>query len=263
MTNHSRCVIIVVKITILEVTLLATYVVSDIHGCYKEFKSLLEKIEFSDDDTLFILGDVLDRGPEPISVIKDIMGRENVFFLKGNHEVMALDAFDSFLGVEITEKNIDNLSDDAFFPYFAWLENGGDTTMKQLSCLPHEERVEVLEFIRESYDYDALEVDGKLYILVHAGLRNFAPDKELDEYTIEDIVWDRPDYDKRYYPSERIFLVTGHTPTQLIRHDRQPLVFRENGHIAIDCGCHFGGRLAAYCFETGEVTYVDSEKMKS
>lgn len=242
---------------------MATYIISDVHGCYKEFKLLLERIDFSESDELYILGDVIDRGDEPISIIKDIMKRENVFFIKGNHELMMLDAFDSFLGIEITEKSIDDLSDDKLYPYFAWLENGGDTTMKQFHELSREERADVLEYIRDAYDYDAIEVDGNLYILVHAGLDNFSPDKELDEYTIEDIVWARTDYDMRYYPSERIFLVTGHTPTPLFRRDRQPLIYKGNGHIAIDCGCHFGGRLAAYCIETGEVTYVDSKNYRS
>ena len=67
-----------------------TFVISDIHGCYGEFKQLLEKIKFSDDDELFILGDVVDRGDAPIAVLHDIMARPNVFFIKGNHEVMAL-----------------------------------------------------------------------------------------------------------------------------------------------------------------------------
>ena len=39
--------------------------------------------------------------------------------------------------------------------------------------------------------------------------------------------------------------------------NRDAKVFMENGHIAIDCGCVYGGRLAAYCIETGEVEYVD------
>ena len=42
------------------------YVISDIHGCYKEFKTLLKNIGFSSADTLFVLGDMVDRGPDPI-----------------------------------------------------------------------------------------------------------------------------------------------------------------------------------------------------
>ena len=37
------------------------YIISDIHGCKKEYLELLRKIKFSDEDHLYILGDVLDR----------------------------------------------------------------------------------------------------------------------------------------------------------------------------------------------------------
>ena len=45
---------------------MATYVISDIHGMYNKFTELLNKIKLKDTDTLYILGDVLDRGPDPI-----------------------------------------------------------------------------------------------------------------------------------------------------------------------------------------------------
>ena len=47
---------------------MSTFVLSDIHGEYNKFINMLDKIHFSDKDTLYVLGDVLDRGPEPIKV---------------------------------------------------------------------------------------------------------------------------------------------------------------------------------------------------
>lgn len=38
------------------------YLVSDIHGCFDQYQALLEKIRFSDEDELYVLGDVVDRG---------------------------------------------------------------------------------------------------------------------------------------------------------------------------------------------------------
>lgn len=38
------------------------YVVSDIHGCYDKYRELLKVLALSYDDTLYILGDVIDRG---------------------------------------------------------------------------------------------------------------------------------------------------------------------------------------------------------
>ena len=40
------------------------YVMSDIHGCYREYPKALEKIAFSAADCLHILGDIVDRGPQ-------------------------------------------------------------------------------------------------------------------------------------------------------------------------------------------------------
>ena len=45
-----------------------TYAISDIHGCYEEYIKLLEKINFSEDDTLYILGDICDRGEKPMDL---------------------------------------------------------------------------------------------------------------------------------------------------------------------------------------------------
>ena len=49
------------------------YIVADIHGCYQQYQMLLEKIQFSEKDELYVLGDVVDRGPEPIKVLQDMM----------------------------------------------------------------------------------------------------------------------------------------------------------------------------------------------
>lgn len=56
-----------------------TYVMSDIHGEYEKYLQMLQLIKFSDEDELFVLGDVLDRGPEPIKLIMDMMSREKMF----------------------------------------------------------------------------------------------------------------------------------------------------------------------------------------
>ena len=54
------------------------YVISDLHGCYREYTALLKKINFSDRDYLYVLGDAVDRGTNPMNVLKDIMRRNNV-----------------------------------------------------------------------------------------------------------------------------------------------------------------------------------------
>ena len=63
---------------------MATYVISDIHGEYDKFTTLLEKIDLKDMDTLYILGDVVDRGPNPVKTLLKLMEMPNVVLFHKN-----------------------------------------------------------------------------------------------------------------------------------------------------------------------------------
>ena len=63
---------------------MSTYVMSDIHGCFDEFMQMLDLIHFSSTDELYVLGDVIDRGPEPIKCLRYCMDAKNVHLLLGN-----------------------------------------------------------------------------------------------------------------------------------------------------------------------------------
>ena len=51
------------------------YVVSDIHGNYELLEKLLKKIKFSEDDTLFVLGDVIDKGKDVQKLLNLLFGK--------------------------------------------------------------------------------------------------------------------------------------------------------------------------------------------
>ena len=51
------------------------YVMSDIHGQAGAFYKMLKKICFSDNDQMYVLGDVIDRGPDGIEIIKYVMSK--------------------------------------------------------------------------------------------------------------------------------------------------------------------------------------------
>ena len=82
---------------------------------------------------------------------------------------------------------------------------------------------------------------------MHAGLDHFSETKHLEEYSVDDLVWTRIDYEIPYF--DDIIVVSGHTPTQNILGNNRPgYIFKANHHIAIDCGAgKSNGRLAAIC----------------
>ena len=61
------------------------YAMADVHGEYEKYAEMLKKINFGKDDTLYILGDVIDRGKDSVRVLKDMAGRGNRNFFVGNN----------------------------------------------------------------------------------------------------------------------------------------------------------------------------------
>src|SRR5437879_4685564 len=71
---------------------MATYVIGDIQGCFDTFQSLLLRIKFQpNQDKLILLGDVINRGPKSLEVLRFIIQHENIIsMVLGNHEIFAL-----------------------------------------------------------------------------------------------------------------------------------------------------------------------------
>ncbi len=228
------------------------YVISDIHGCYDEYVELLELIEFSDEDVLYVLGDVVDRGPEPVKVLLDMMMRPNVIPVLGNHEYMALEILKQ-LNVEITEENADRHLDYAMMRgYMNWMENGGGTTAAGFRMLDSETKEAVLEYLEEFSAYEVVEAGDEIYVLVHAGIHDFQPGRPLEEYDFSDFVFYAPDYSQRYF-KEGVTVVVGHTPVMRFHEDQRSEVYEKNGILCIDGGCVFGGKLFCLRLEDKKV----------
>ena len=232
-----------------------TYLMSDPHGQYDKYIELLEKIRFNGRDDLYILGDAVDRGPEPMKLLRDMSLRVNVFPILGNHDWTAR-ALLSRLNVEITEENAESgITGDLLEAVRLWLSDGGDTTLADFRRLNLEEREDVLDYLGEFAPYEEIAVNGVRYLLVHAGLRDFAPDKPLAAYDALDLCDGRTDYSRRYF-GDRI-LVTGHTPTLSIDPAYRGRIWRGNGHIALDCGAGFGLPLGCLRLEDGAEFYAE------
>ena len=230
------------------------YVISDIHGEYGKYMEMLEKIKFSDEDTLFVLGDVVDRGPEPIRLLEDMSARENVILLKGNHELMALNVLRK-LNVEITKENADtHLDNDTLHALMDWIRNGGRITLQGFKQLPREKRDDMLDYLADTLAYEIVETNEKTFLLVHAGLGNYRPEKNLEEYTLEELLFARPDYQRQYFSNSDMYVVCGHTPTRFVTGMDE--IYHSANNILIDCGAVYGGRLACLCLDTMQEFYV-------
>ena len=68
---------------------MATYVISDVHGMGEKFDALLKIL--SSADTVYVLGDVIDRGPDGIRILQTIMHDQRFKMILGNHEHMMMD----------------------------------------------------------------------------------------------------------------------------------------------------------------------------
>lgn len=231
------------------------YCVSDIHGHYDKWCELLKKIHLTDEDTLYVLGDVCDRGPEPTRILLDMMDRVNVIPIAGNHDVLASYCL-HLLTQELTEELAEELDTNTMRMIMEWLSDGGQATAADFKKLSKEEQETLLDYILDFDLYAQVSAGGKEYFLVHAGLEHFSPEKLPEDYSMADMISCRTDYEKEYFPDK--ILVTGHTPTQLIPGNPNPgRIYKKHNHLAIDCGCGFGGALGAVCLNTGEEFYVE------
>ncbi|MBQ4064537.1 MAG: metallophosphoesterase [Clostridia bacterium] len=227
---------------------MSTYVMSDLHGEYQKFLAMLDKIDFSEEDLLYILGDVIDRGEEPIPLLIDLSQRDNVIPLIGNHELMLLDVMAELM-VEIREDNYStHITPDMLHKLFVWQENGGDVTLKQFTALPNDDRLALLSYLEDFLPYETVEVNGRTFVLTHSG--GVTTDKPLSEHSLRELTFARLDYDRTVYEDPSVYLVSGHTPTPLI--SGKPEIYHGNRHLNIDCGAVFGGRLA--CLRLDDMT---------
>lgn len=236
-----------------------TYVMSDIHGRYDKYKAMLEKINFSVEDKLYILGDIIDRGPDGFKILLDAASRSNVFTQLGNHEVMAIDALPHALNSirSIDKEDFAPIDNDAVD---LWFDNGGEISLLDFLLLSADKAQAAWEYLLSMPLYREIVVGDRTFVLLHGGLEGFSPERALEDYEVDEIVWCRPKADTVYFPNK--YVVLGHTPTQLLyavngKPAHPARIFHAETFIDIDCGCVFPrGRLACLCLDTMEEFYI-------
>lgn len=224
-----------------------TYVISDLHGYrIEKLKELLEKANFSENDRLYILGDVIDRnGDGGIGVLQWLIKEPNAELIMGNHEAMLLAC--DFIFENVTDAFLEDFDEKKNRLLINYLFNGGGVTLRNLAKLDVEARYKIVDYLRSCPLYKKVNINGEKYILVHAGLDNFSPDKKISDYSTNELLWAEPELNDEYY--DDVHTVFGHTPTYLFGEEYNGKIVKTRTWTCIDCGAASGNEPVLFCLD--------------
>jgi serine/threonine protein phosphatase 1 len=195
-----------------------SFVIGDIHGCSATLRRMVEVvIGLTMDDQLYLLGDLIDRGPDTKGVLDFIFELKEQGFavsaVRGNHEDMFLLSCENQSGVAL------------------WGLNGGWATLESFSAAgPTDIPSRYRQYLQKLPYYLVLDE----FIIVHAGMNFEVPDPFSDT---ESMLWTRsPLVDLNRTGGRR--LICGHTPVS--RPDIEASLQADK--IMLDNGCVFEPR---------------------
>lgn len=223
------------------------YIMADIHGEYEMFLTMLEKISFSENDELYIAGDIIDKGKDSVKLAKHIFQHANMYAVLGNHEHLFLQHYHSLSA----EHN----------------ENRGWVLEKLREYFPDGELLdwETVNFI----DSLPLYIEKEDFICVHAGvpLDSSGRPVSLADATVGQLVNDRrfKEPSLRHYGEKCIFF--GHTQTNCISGEckilgyprdktKKPSTVSDFYKIHLDTGAWSHGVLSCFAIDSLRAYYV-------
>ena len=218
---------------------MAHYVMGDIHGEADRFHAMLKKIRFSEDDTLILLGDVIDRGQDGIALLLEIMEMPNAIMLLGNHEYMML----QYLSPDATSTEIRR-----------WNRNGNAPTLAAYLKQKAKVQQRIKTYLRTRPTHLELEINGNSFYMVHG----------FPGANVHDEVWTRPTMESKN-PIPDCRLIIGHTKVlSMIQPEEKRIAYAMDledkvehlkilhtpGFINLDCGCGYDMQIKALaCLE--------------
>ena len=222
-----------------------TYVIANPCGNLEKFQALLSKIRFSDADTLYVIGNLVDYGTDPVGLVEELSYRANVYPVAGERDYLAarlLSGFDKMNAGKTPEPGFAEEMGD-------WICDGGMPTMEGYRNMDADGREGVLDYLCEMPLFEEAEVKGKTYVLVYAGIAGFEKGDDPADFLPDDFFSEPLPKDVQLM--ENATVIVGGVPTESGR------IERGAGSIYLDCGAKGGGALAALCLETGEEFYAE------
>ena len=251
---------------------MATYAIGDVQGCFDELQALLAKIGFGAGDRLWFVGDLVNRGPKSLDVLRYVrdLGERAVVVL-GNHDLHLVTQHEGFAKPRKDDTFTDVLAARDRAELVHWLRTRpmmhveGEYAMVHAGLLPQWTVAEALELAAEveavlaGPDYrgflqhmygskpdrwsDALTGWDRLRVIVNAmtRLRFCTADGKMDFHAKGAKA---PAGYKAWFelrPAERTTLICGHWSALGIK--ITPRL------AALDSGCVWGGRLSALRLE--------------
>lgn len=230
---------------------------SDVHGHYGKFLDMMNKIQFSDDDHLYIIGDVIDKGEDAGNLFLTVSNDSRVTCMLGNHELMMMDSVKS--------------QDDMYL----WFRNGAANTIDQFAAvgLEYQDLITVVE--QWPVIIPRLQVGDTNFYLVHAApytekIEDTKHFWDMDYDSIFHCLWDRQygestraDFHALYDMYPNTFFLIGHTPVYYSSYERYnalgaPMMalHPDKKIINLDCGCAGNRRLGCLRLEDFQEFYI-------
>ncbi len=222
-----------------------TYVTANPCGNLEKFRELLSKIRFAENDTLYVIGNMVDFGPDPVGLLEELSYRANIYPIAGERDYLAarlLSGFDKMNAGETTDPDFVNEMGD-------WVRDGGMPTLEGYRALDADGREGVLDYLCETALYEEAEIKGNRYVMVYAGIAGFENGDDPADFLPDDF-FSEP-LSKNQKLMDNATVIVGGVPTESGK------IERGAGSIYLDCGAKDGGPLAALCLETGEEFYAE------
>jgi bis(5'-nucleosyl)-tetraphosphatase (symmetrical) len=268
---------------------MSTYVIGDVQGCYDELLALLGLIQFNENkDSIWFTGDLVNRGPKSLEVLRFISNLSNAICVLGNHDLMLLAL--AYTHISVKQHTLD----DILFatdrePLLAWLRNQPllyendqfNSILVHAGIPPQWNLEEAKHYAEEVTDY----LRGEEFIILLENLFGNSPSQWSEHLS----KWERVRYiingltRMRWCDQNGAFNLSykgklDSAPAHLLPWFQFPLRQQDTKRIlfghwaalegkvsnekieALDTGCYWGGYLTALCLETGKRYQISCQR---